>query len=58
MILKLKKDRAEAYGMDKNTLVTVKELRNRPGYAVGYVVAINGDIFQPRDFKAFHSWSE
>jgi len=55
MILRLKKDRQEAYGSD-SPFVTVTGLKARPGYKVGFVQS-GTDYYTPQDFARFEEWA-
>ena len=50
MLLKLKKERQEAYAMPTN-LVQVTNIKPRPGYKVPWIVSY-GSFYKPQDFAS------
>ena len=53
MVLKLKKERQEAYGADSDR-VEVTDIRPRPGYRIPWIFS-GTDAYKPQDFeKALH----
>lgn len=54
MTLRLKRDRAEAYGLQDHT-VTVKRTYTRPGYKKIWIEAMTGEQFPASDFAAAYS---
>lgn len=54
MILRLKKSRQEAYGMDSG-FVTVIRLKFRKGYKVPHVETNHG-FFRPEDFRSDYAY--
>lgn len=50
--LKLKRQRAEAYGFEHPHYVTVSAITRRPGYITPYIRNAQGEAFRPSDFAS------
>jgi len=55
MVLKLKKDRAEAYGLPVGTTITVRNIATRGHYKTPWIYSVDG-AFKPSDFSGIATW--